>query len=94
MSSDNASDFYKAVNAALSRFVQDKLNIELTDFNTQTVKDTLTNKHLPDELISEYFDTIQDCDFKQFAGTNSSSEDKKDTLDKAKSVITRMEKYI
>ena len=94
MTEEDSSAFYKAVSKALSRFVQDKLNIELTDFNAQTAKDALAKKQIPQELISEYFDIVQDCDFKQFSGTSGSAEDKQATLDKAKNIITAMGKYI
>lgn len=94
LNSDDFSAFYKAVNLALSRFVQDKLNMDLADFNAQTAVEALSKKQMPEELISDYSNLVQDCDFKQFAGASSSSEDKKETLEKARIVITKMEKYI
>jgi len=94
LNNNNESHFYKAINTALSKFVQDKLNIELTDFNVQLAKDALLKKNMPQELVDEYTNIVQDCDFKQFAGSNSSPENKKETLDKARAIITKMEKFI
>jgi BatD DUF11 like domain len=86
--------FYRSINAALSKFVQDKLNIELTDFSIPNVKQALTKKEIPGEIISEYADLISECDFRQFASAGSSDEDKKLILEKARSVITKLEKYM
>lgn len=94
LNSDNASGFYKSVNAALSRFVQDKLNIELADFNVQTARSSLRGKELPEDLVNQYIALTQDCDFKQFSGTNSSLADKQTTMEQARRLITDMEKYI
>lgn len=94
LNSEEESGFFKSVNSALSRFVQDKLNIELTDFNVRTARSSLKAKGLPDDLIEDYVDLTQKCDFKEFAGTHSSREEKETVMDKAKNILTRMEKHI
>lgn len=93
----NAKDqslFYKAVNSALSRFVQDKMNIELTDFNTQTAEQALKSRNIPDDLVKEYINLVSECDLKQFAGIGSSEAEKNETMNKARTLITKMEKLI
>ncbi len=91
---DDASLFYRSISAALSKFVQDKLDIELTDFNVPNVQAALEKKNIPDDIIKEYSSLISECDFKQFASTTSSGGEKDDTLDKARMIITKMEKFI
>jgi len=94
ISQSDASLFYRSVNSALSKFVQDKLNIELTDFNAQNVEQALKKKNIPEDIIKEYTTLIGECEFRQFASASGSEEDKNNIFEKAKSIITKMEKYI
>ncbi|KAA3617809.1 MAG: protein BatD [Calditrichaeota bacterium] len=91
---DDANLFYKSVSAALSKFVQDKLNIELTDFNVKNVETALKKRQITDDIIKDYTDLVSECDFMQFASNSGSQEEKQNILEKAKVVITKMEKYI
>jgi len=86
--------FYKSVNEALSRFVQDKMNIDLTDFNIQNARTAMKEKKIPEEIIKEYTTLMDECYFSQFSGTQSSMEEKNQVLQKARDTITKMEKYI
>ena len=90
----DAGLFYRSISSALSKFVQDKLDIELTDFNVQNVELALKKKNIPDDVIKEYTLLISECDFRQFASASSPDEDKNSTLEKARVIITKMEKYI
>ncbi len=92
--SSDVSLFYRSISSALSKFVQDKLNIELTDFNVQNVEIALSKKNIPQDIINEYTSIISECDFRQFASTSGSEQDKNSTLEKARIIITKMEKYI
>ncbi|MCB9058412.1 MAG: protein BatD [Calditrichae bacterium] len=94
ISAADQSLFYKAINSALSNFVRDKLNIELTDFNTVTAEHALKAKNIPAEIVKEYIDLVSECDLKQFAGIGSSENEKMMTMNKARTIITKMEKLI
>jgi hypothetical protein len=90
----NFEAFYKSISTALSRFVQDKLNIELTDFNLQLAKDMLLKKNVPQNLVTEYLDVIQECDFKQFASGQRRNNEMEPFMERAGILINNLEKYI
>ena len=86
--------FYKAVSLALRGFVQDKLNIELTEFSAANVSRKLSARGIPAEDIERYSALLEESDFKQFAGAESSAEERKELYERAKGVLTRLEKWI
>jgi len=88
------SEFYKSVSLALQGFVRDKLNIELTEFSAVNINNVLTERGIPQDEISEYQDVLQESDFKQFAGTASTTEECKALYNRAKNILTRLEKWI
>jgi len=93
----NGSDegaFYKAVSLALQGFVQDKLNIELTEFSATNVSRKLSERGIPTEDIERYTAILEESDFKQFAGTGSSADERKELYERAKTILTRLEKWI
>lgn len=91
--SGNDKHYFKLIHEALARFVQDKLNIALSEFNTKNVSHALKQKNIPQELITEYAALISECEFNQFAGA-SSGQDKQLLYNKAKNLLTKMEKFI
>jgi hypothetical protein len=94
LNSDDHSEYYKAVSAALRGFVQDKLFIDLTDFTMQRVEKALREKGIPEEQVKEYVRVLEDSDFKQYANVNATLDEKKELFEKAKSILTKLEKWI
>lgn len=94
LSAANQNEFYKAVSAALQGFVQDKLNIELTDFSTANVRRVLSEKGIGEEEISEYIAVLQESDFRQFAASASSADQRHELFERAKVILTKLEKWI
>ena len=94
MSSGNDAEYYKAVSAALRGFVQDKLFIDLTDFTMQKVKKALNEKGIPADQVDEYISVLEESDFKQYANVSSTQQEKQELFEKAKSILTKLEKWI
>ncbi len=87
-------EFYKAVSLALQGFVRDKLNIDLTDFSIANVRSALEKRNIDLNEINEYIAILVESDFRQYANTGASSEDKTELYNKAKEILTKFEKWM
>jgi len=94
INSENETAFFKAVQTALARFVQDKKNIDLTDFNEFTAREILEKHRVPADDIAVYFELLHQADLKQFSGSTSNLSEKKEFLSKANACITTLGKYL
>ncbi len=94
LKSSRQEQFFKAVSAALQGFVQDKLNLELTDFSTPNVRKHLTERKIDQEVIEEYITVLEEADFRQFANIPATSQDLQAFYERAKKVLTSLEKWI
>ena len=86
-------EFYKAVSLALQGFVQDKLNLELTEFSAANIRRVLGARGIPEEEIEEYQSVLEETEFQQFAG-GSQSTTPQQIFDRARAILTRLEKWI
>ena len=94
LSSSQEGEFYKAVSLALQGFVRDKLNIDLTDFSIVNVRTALEKREIDPNEINEYIAILEESDFRQYANTGASSEDKMKAYNKAKEILTKFEKWM
>ncbi len=90
----NQEQFFKAISAALQGFVRDKLNLELTDFSTPNVRKHLSERKIDPQVVEEYIDVLEEADFRQFAKAEASDRDLQIFYDRAKEVLTKLEKWI
>ncbi|HGY56205.1 MAG TPA: protein BatD [Caldithrix abyssi] len=88
------SAFYRAVTSALQGFVQNKMNIDLTDFSEENIRRVLGQKGVDDQVIEEYMSVLQESDFRQFASIPADEAERKTFYEKARSVLTRLEKWM
>ena len=86
--------FYKAISQALQGFVRDRLNIELTEFSKAAVRKKLSERNIGQEEIDEYIAVLEESDFRQYAGTFAGQEDRNEFYEKAKTILTKLEKWI
>ncbi|MHB2155484.1 BatD family protein [Calditrichota bacterium GD2] len=86
--------FYRAVSNALQGFVRDKLNIDLSDFSTPTVRKHLNERKIDPVVVDEYIAVLEEADFRQFANIPDSPEERQKFYDRAKNVLTSLEKWI
>ena len=94
LTSADQGTFYKLVSLALQGFVRDKLNIELTEFSAQSIGRVLNKRGIPDDEIKEYQSVLEESDFKQYAGSVSSMDERNDLFNRARNILTRLEKWI
>ncbi len=90
----NQEQFFRAVSAALQGFVRNKLNLELTDFSTPNVRKHLLERKIDPEVVEEYIAVLEEADFRQFAKIEASDRDLQTFYDRAKEVLTKLEKWI
>jgi hypothetical protein len=86
--------FYRTLTQALQGFVSDKLNIQMTDFTTATVKRNLSQMNVSGDDIAQYQECLDECDYRQYAGEKSNPEEMLAFFEKAKQILTKLEKYI
>jgi len=94
LGSENSADFYRSISLALQGFVQDKLNLEMSEFNTPGARKKLTSIGLDDTTIDEYINILEESDFRQYANSTAKDEEKQQIYDRAKLLLTKLEKWI
>jgi len=61
------ADFYNETGQALWGYVSDKFNIPLSELSSDTVSDNLSSKGVLEEVVHEFVDTLNNCEFARFA---------------------------
>lgn len=87
------NDFYDEIMKALWGYIGDKLNIQVSQLSKENVEEKLKMSGVDDELIQEFMDVLNNCEFARFApGDANATMDKiyKESLD----VISRIENSI
>ena len=77
---------------ALWGFISDKLRMEVSELSKEKVMYQLKLKNVPDEIVAEFGDTVESCEFARFAGGSSNANE---TLYlKGINVITKLDSSI
>lgn len=63
----NDQEFYVELSQALWGYIADKFNIPLSVLSVETVHDYLSEKKVSVDLINEFTQTLNDCEFARFA---------------------------
>lgn len=63
----NEADFYNETGEALWGYVSDKFNIPLSELSVNTVSDKLSSKGVILDVVNEFIDTLNNCEFARFA---------------------------
>lgn len=92
--SENKKDaFYDEVLKALWGYISDKLNIPVSRLSKDNIEEKLRNHGVSEELIQEFLNTLNDCEFARFApGDESQAMDK--VYSSSIEVISKMENSI
>ena len=88
----NQEAFYIALEKALHNFLKAKLHIETSDISKEKISDILQNKGVEVETITEFMAVLNDCDFARYTPTTNVMM--KQEFEKAKEVITKIDKYL
>ncbi len=88
----NHEAFYIALEKALHNFLKAKLHIETSDISKEKISEILKNKGVETSTIEEFIAVLNDCDFARYTPTTSVMM--KQEFEKAKNVITKIDKYL
>lgn len=67
LKSKSETDFYNETSQALWGYVSDKFNIPLSELSSDTVSDKLSKKGVKQEIIFDFVETLNNCEFARFA---------------------------
>ena len=84
--------FYIALEKALHNFLKAKLNIETSDISKEKITHILQDRKVDETTVKEFIDVLNDCDFARY--TPTTNVQMQDEFEKAKMVITKIDKQI
>ncbi len=67
LASNNPEKFLDEMSKALWGFVSDKLQIPVSDLSKESIAVALTSKQVAGELVNQFIETIDTCEFARFA---------------------------
>ena len=73
MKEDNQTAFLNEVSRALWGYLSDKFNIPFAALSMETVHDRLEDKSIKEEIINEFIETLNHCEYARFAPDDKSS---------------------
>ncbi len=86
-------EFYDEILKALWGYTSDKLNLPLADLNKENITEILQGKNVDDELIQDFLNILNTCEFARYAPSTGSSE-MDELYKKTMDTITKLEKSI
>jgi hypothetical protein len=87
MTAGKQDEFHTAISVALWGFIANKLNIPTAELSRDTVRGILEFKELNPEYITQFIQTLDDCEFVRFAPKGNAAKDMQEIYDKAINVI-------
>ncbi|MDD4055053.1 MAG: protein BatD, partial [Bacteroides sp.] len=93
MERNKKEEFYDETLKALWGYVSDKLNIPVSKLSKDNVEEELTQYGVAEELIKEFINTLNECEFARYApGDENQAMD--NVYKSAMSIISKMEDSI
>ena len=94
LSEKTQKEFYAETANSLLGFLGDKFNISAAGIIIEQVEETMKARQIDNQVISQYLNCIQTCDFQRFAPSNASLTEMKQFYDQAKAAIVSLERVI
>ena len=89
----NTSAFYDEVLKALWGYISDKMNMPVSQLSKDNIEEELTRHNVSEDLIKDFIDTLNECEFARYApGNQNEAMDK--VYSSAIDVISKMENSI
>jgi len=92
LAANQRNQFLDEMSKALWGFVSDKLQIPVSDLSLENTSRALSARNVPEELIAQFNDTINSCEFARFAG--SSGESGEEIYKKGLDIISKLEQSV
>lgn len=87
------SHFYEELSQALWGYISDKLNISRSQLSMDTVRETMTSKNVPEDIVNQFIELLNNCEFARFAPGDPGKK-MEDLYHKGLDVITKAEKNL
>lgn len=85
--------FYEELSQALWGYISDKLNISRSQLSMDTVKETMTSKNVPEDIVNQFIELLNSCEYARFAPGDPGKK-MEDLYQKGIEVITKAEKNL
>ncbi|MFV0590182.1 MAG: BatD family protein [Draconibacterium sp.] len=93
MKQNNNEAFHEAILKAFWGYLSDKLGIPVADLNRESAVAGLINKNVDQQVITDFEDVIDQCEFARYAPSGG-SEARHELYKKAEATMSRFEKQI
>lgn len=90
---NNKKQFYEEISKALWGYVSDKCNINNAELSKEILFSTLKNKEIDENIIKEYIEIIDKCEFARFAPTVH-VDSLENTYNEASAIIEKIDKNL
>lgn len=84
--------FYESLERALHNYLKAKLNIETSDFNKEKIENLLTERHVENDVVSEFISILESCELARY--TPITQVTMKNDYDKAARTISLIDKQL
>lgn len=93
LADNNQDKFYEEFSQAVWGYISDKLNIIRSQLSMDSVREIMTSKNVPEDIINEFADLLNSCEYARFAPGDANK--KMDELyKKGIELITKAEKLL
>lgn len=86
--------FYIEISQALWGFLSQKLNIPLSELSIDNVGKTLSSKNINEDLIHQFLETLDHCEYERFAPQGNSRQSMENIYKEALDVIYKLVKEL
>lgn len=93
MKQNNNESFHEAILKAFWGYLSDKLGIPVADLNRESAVNGLQKKNVSEEVIANFVEVIEQCEFAQYAPSGG-SEARSELYKKAEQTMSKLEKQI
>ena len=93
MKTGDENNFYVEISGALWGYIIDKFNIPKADLSIDTVKDALLKKNCDENIINQFSDTLNNCEYVRFA-PGDKSENMGKIYNEALEIISKTEREL
>ena len=89
----DSAHFYEELSQALWGYISDKLNISRSQLSMDTVKEMMSDKNVPEDIVNQFIELLNNCEFARFAPGDPGKK-MEDLYQKGLEVITKAEKNL
>ncbi|MFZ0392145.1 MAG: BatD family protein [Calditrichia bacterium] len=90
---NNSGAFYGAIAQALIGFIADKTNRPAAGLVRSHIQQVLQQRQVDESLQNDFFNLMDEADFRRFSSSGAADEDMKKSYEKAEMILVRLEKY-